>query len=255
MNKRKIGFVILIIYLSLGVILPITSSQTLVSIAWHDSIKKDTIVAWRITSINSTDDHDLSFLIGMTIQMKYIANPPTDPTRIFNATEAQDWVNMYINGFKLNMSWMGGAGAFSQLVLPITYTFDNGSSYNISEYYRVLSPFNDTESYFNVEGNYLNSTFGNETTKLTMFTNINTGIAANVSMSMGDGGYFFLEFYADASNVNENGETTQISGGYTKFHDDPAAFFRNYMMTIIGTTSLAVITIIVIIVMWKRRRS
>jgi len=255
MNQRKIVLVILTIYLSLGVMLPIASSQTLVSITWHDSIKKDTIVAWRITSINSTDEHDLSFLRGLIFQMKYIADPPTDPTRVFNATEAPDWVNMYINGFKLNMSWMGGAVAFTQLVLPITYTFDNGSSYNISEYYRVLSPFNDTESYFNVQGNYLNSTFGNETTKLTMFTNINTGIAANVSMLMGDGGYFFLEFYANAANVNENGETTQISQGYTKFHDDPSVYFRNYILTIIGTIALAVIAVIVIILVWRRRKS
>ena len=255
MSKRKIVLVILILFLSSVFTFPITSAQTLVSISWHENIKKNAIVAWRITSVKSTEEYDLSFLLGMTIQMKYVADPPIDPTRVFNATEAPDWVSMYINGFKLNISMMGWASAFNQLVLPITYTFDNGSVFNISEYYRVLSPFNDTESYFSVSGNYLNSTFGNETTKLSMFTNINTGIAVNVSILMGEGGYFLLEFFADAANVNENGETTEISGGYTEFHDDPGAIFRNYLLTIIGTLALSVVTIIVIIYAWKRHRS
>ena len=109
------------------------------------------------------------------------------------------------------------------------------------------------ESYFHVEGDYLNSTFGNETTRLTMFTNINTGIAANVSLKMGVNSSIFIKYFRDGSNVNEEGETTDIGNEYTEFHDDPAAYFRNYILTIVGSVALTIILVVTVIFLWRRR--
>ncbi|TFG34691.1 hypothetical protein EU527_01840 [Candidatus Thorarchaeota archaeon] len=256
MKQKVISFTFLILILSAIFMQPNTSAQTLQSIIWHESIKKDTIIAWKITSVKSTEEYDLSFLLGLLIQMKFVENPPTDPTYVFNTTVAPVWVNMYINGFKLNLTMMGeGASAFNQLVLPITFHYDNGTSFNLTEYCRIYSPFDELERYFHVEGNYLNSTICNETTKLTLFTNISTGIAANVSLQMDEGASFFLEYFIDASNVNEEGESTDISGEYTEFHDDPAAYFRTNILTIISIIAIIVIGIISVIFLWKRQGS
>lgn len=254
MTRSRIQIFVLILCVLFIFLQPTVNSQSLQSITWHESIKKDAIIAWRITRVESTGDSDISFLLGMIIQIKYVENPPTDPARVFNTTKTPDWVNMYVNGFRLNLTMMGeGASAFTQLVLPIEYSYDNGTSFGLSEFYRIYAPFEELESYFHVEGDYLNSTFGNETTRLTMFTNINTGIAANVSLKMGVNSSIFIKYFRDGSNVNEEGETTDIGNEYTEFHDDPAAYFRNYILTIVGSVALTIILVVTVIFLWRRR--
>lgn len=250
-NRTKLA--ICVIVLSLMLLTPHSAfAQSLNLIEWHESIKKDAIFAWKITEVDFVDDENVDFLNGLLIQIKYTKAPPTDPSRVFNATESPDWFNTYINGFKIEMEQMGETGsAFTQLILPIMYHFDNGTSFNLEELHRLGQPIEGLDSHYEVVGNYINATMGNETIRLTTITNIQTGISANVSVYFEEMGSMLLEYYVQASNVGEEGESTTIDDEYTNFQEDFMTAMIGRIIFIVGSISLVVIVSIIVI----RRRA
>ncbi|TFG99141.1 hypothetical protein E4H12_03730, partial [Candidatus Thorarchaeota archaeon] len=135
MFQNRVRLTIFVLLVSLMLIrTPFVSGQSLELIEWHESVKTDAIFAWKVSSVDLINDSMAGFLSGLIIQMKFTANPPSDPARIFNATEPPNWVNMYINGFKIELDQMGEmGGAFTQLISPIRYHFDNGTSFTLEE--------------------------------------------------------------------------------------------------------------------------
>ncbi len=251
--QPRIRLAMLTILISLLLIgAPLVSGQSLELIEWHESVKKNSIFAWKMISVDLVNNESSDFLSGLRIQMKFIASPPSDPARIFNATGAPDWVNVYINGFKIELAQMGEMGtAFTNLILPTTYHFDNGTSFNLDEMHRLASPMDGLDSYYTVDNGYVNATMGNESLRYTTFTNIETGIATNISIYMEEMGSLLLEYYVQAANVDDAGEETTIEDEYTDFQD-PLAMFRNIIIVsavIIGSVILVIVVFVV------RRRS
>lgn len=232
---------------------PPVSGQSLELIEWHESVKTDAIFAWKMTTVDLVSNESSNFLSGLLIQMKFIASPPSNPARIFNATEAPDWVNMYINGFRIELAQMGEMGtAFTQLISPTTYHFDNGTSFNLDEMHRLASPTEGLDSYYTVDNGYVNATMGNETLRFTTFTNIETGIAKNISIYMEEMGSMLLEYFAQAANVDDAGEETTIEDEFTDFQD-PLAMFRNII--IVSTVIIGSVILVIVVFVVRRRRS
>ena len=232
---------------------PHVSGQSLDLIEWHQSVKTDAIFAWKITTVDLVNASNADFLNGLIIQMKFIASPPSDPTRIFNATEAPDWVNMYINGFKIDLTQMGEMGtAFMQLISPITYRFENGTSFTLEEIHRLAYPIADMDTYYTVQDGFVNTTIGNETIRFTTFTNIETGIATNISMFMEEMGSFQLEYYVQAANVDDDGGSATIGDDYTNFQD-PIAMIRNLIL-LTGVIITGIVVTVIGFVVYRRRR-
>lgn len=247
---RPAMFVIMISILIIGS--PLVSGQSLNLIEWHESVKTNSIFAWKMTSVDLINNESSDFLSGLLIQMKFTTNPPSDPSRIFNATESPDWVNMYVNGFKIELDQMGEMGtAFTQLISPITYHFDNGTSFALDEMHRLASPMEGLDSYYTVDNGYVNATIANETLRFTTFTNIETGVAKNISIYMEEMGSMLLEYYAPAANVDTEGEETTIEDEYTNFQD-PQVMFRNIII-VAGVVTAGVILTIVVFVVHRRR--
>ncbi|MGY5860577.1 MAG: hypothetical protein RTU63_14505 [Candidatus Thorarchaeota archaeon] len=253
MYKKRIQLTILVVLVSLMLVeIPLVSGQSLDLIEWHDSVKPDAIFAWKMTEVDLVNETGADFLSNLLIQIKYTSNPPTDPTRIFNATEAPDWVNIYINGFKMDLAMMGEMGnAFTQLISPITYHFDNGTTFHLDEMYRLANPTEGEDTYYMVENGYVNATMGNETMRFTTFTSIETGIATNISIYMEEMGSLLMEYYVDAANVNAAGEDTTIEDDYTEFQD-PLAMFRNIIIVTVGVVGAIIVLVVYVI---HRRRS
>jgi hypothetical protein len=249
LSQDHINFAICVFVLSLLLLAPqFVSAQSLNLIEWHESIKKDAIFAWKITEVDFVDEENAGFLDELLIQIKYTKAPPSDPSRIFNSTESPDWFNTYVNGFKIEMEQMGDTGtAFTQLILPIMYHFDNGTSFNLEELHRLAQPIEGLDSHYEVVGNYINSTMGNETIRFTTITNIQTGIATNVSVYFEEMCSMLLEYYIHASNVDEEGESTTIENAYTNFQGDIVSVMIDRILFIVGSVSLVVIVSIIVI--------
>jgi hypothetical protein len=229
---------------------PLVSGQSIELIEWHECVKINAIFAWKATEVDIPDEDMAGFFSDLLIQMKFIRNPPSDASRIFNATKAPDWIRVYINGFNIDLGQMGGIGtAFTQFLSPTLYQFDNGTSFTLEEMHRLATPIEGLDTYYTVDGGYVNTTIGNETMGFTTFTNIATGIAKNVSMVMGEMGSFLLEYYAQAANVNEDGESTGIEGDYTEFQDDPFTTFRNQVLIIVAY----IVGVIIVVIIYRRR--
>jgi len=254
MNKPRIRFTMFAIMVSLLVIsTPLVTGQSLELIEWHGCVKKDAIFAWKMTTVDLVNNESAGFLSSLLIQMKFTANPPSDPSRIFNATQSPDWVNMYINGFNIDLEQMGEmGGAFTQLISPIVYHFDNGTSFTLDEMQLLASPVEGSDTYYTVDNGYINATIGNETMRFTTFTNIETGITRNISIYMEEMGSFSLEYYASAANVDENGVATTIEDEYTDFQD-PLVMFRNII--IISATIIGSVILVIVVFVVRRRRS
>lgn len=252
LTQEKNRTVLLAILISLIVIgTPLVSGQSIELIEWHGCVKKNVIFAWKATEVDIPNEDMAGFFSDLLIQMKFIKNPPNDASRIFNATEAPDWIRVYINGFNIDLDMMGGIGtAFTQLLSPISFQFDNGTSFTLEEMHRLATPNEGLDVSYTVDGGYVNATIGNETMRFTTFTNVATGIAKNVSMVMGEMGSFLLEYYAQAANVNEDGESTEIEDNYTEFQDDPFTTFRNQVLIVV-----AYIAGVIIVVIFYRRKS
>lgn len=250
--KKHYGFIVfLIIVSSISFQLPFVSGQALDLIEWHPSVTTGAIFAWKVTQVDVSNESMEDFLSGLIIQMKITEEPPTNPERIYNSTEAPDWLNMYINGFKIDITMMGELGsAFTQLVVPIEYHFDNGTSFTLEEIERLSNPIENQNISYTVENGFVNTTIGNETMKFTTFTKIETGIVSNISIYMDEMGSFTLNYFAVAANVNDEGDSTTIDDEYTNFQD-PAIMFRDMLLfygTIFGVTAL-----VIAFVFYKRR--
>ncbi len=250
--KKQSGFIVfIIIVLSISFQTQPVFAQNLDSIEWHPSVTTGAIFAWKVTQVDFTNDSMEDFFSGLIIQMKITAEPPTDPARIYNTTETPDWVNMYINGFKIDIAQMGELGsAFSLLILPIEYHFDNGTSFTLEEIDRLSNPIENQNISYIVENGFVNTTIGNETMKFTTFTKIETGIVSNISIYSDELGSFTLSYFPVAANVNDEGESTSIDDEYTNFQD-PAILFRN-MLLLYGSI-IGVAILIIVFVIYKRR--
>lgn len=253
MFQNRVRLTIFVLLVSLMLIrTPFVSGQSLELIEWHESVKTDAIFAWKVSSVDLINDSMAGFLSGLIIQMKFTANPPSDPARIFNATEPPNWVNMYINGFKIELDQMGEmGGAFTQLISPIRYHFDNGTSFTLEEIHRLATPTEGLDTYYTVENGFVNTTIGNESIQYTTFTNIETGIVKNISIYLEEMGSFQLEYYVQAANVDDSGESTAISDDYTNFQD-PIAMFRNLIL-LAGGAITGIVVLGIAFVLYRRR--
>jgi len=251
--KKHYGFIVfLIVVSSLSFQSQPVSAQTLYSIKWHPSVTTGAIFAWKVTQVDVMNESMEEFLSGLIIQMKFTAEPPTNPTRIYNSTEAPDWVNTYINGFRIDITQMGELGsAFSGLISPIEFHFDNGTSFTLEEIERLSNPSENQSISYTVENGFVNTTIGNETMKFTTFTKIETGIVSNISIYTDEMGSFTLSYFPVAANVNDEGESTTIDEEYTNFQD-PSIMYRNALLlygSVIGGFGLIIASVI-----YKRRR-
>ena len=255
MMTRRMKVITFAILASLLILGPsVVSGQSLDLIEWHSCVKKDTIFAWRVSHVDFVNDSMEGFLRGLVIQIKIIASPPNDPEMIFNSTQTPNWVSLYINGFKIDFgSEMGGLStAFAQLVLPIYYRFDNGTSFTLEEIHRLHTSFEEGNVTYSVSNGKITTTLTNGTTSFTTVTVIESGITSSISISMGEFGYFDLDYYTRAANVDVNGESTDIGDEYTEFQDDLMGTIR-YL--IFQTAAVVVGIILMIVIYIKERRS
>ena len=217
MRKTKILTITLL--LAIGVM---TISNTLASdtIVWHSSVKDGSIFGWKCVTFTVPENHsmtigDQEFGLNSVLQFEMTADLPTDPSEVYESDSAPNWVDIYLDGTKIPMSSIGDEGEyFMGLVLPISYTFENGTALTFEEF---LSIEPDNIQTFSVEssGDYFVVTMMHTDEPIVSYKiHKTTGIAAEITAVDGTDFEFKWTFLDSAANVGDDGETQEIEDDY-----------------------------------------
>ncbi len=226
-------------------------------ITWHSSVTTNAIFGWKVTYTHS-ENQSISFPIGDkylelgdVFQFKYVTSPPTDGDLFFGLEAPPTWVYMYVNGEQVDYNQLGDEGlAFLILILPVSADLANGTSFDLTEIDRIGAPYEDMESYYHLNSTHFNATFVDEYVRLNYITNLETGIARYLSADVYELGFsMVLEFFTEAANVNEEGETGTIEPEYNTFVGVPMGT-EIYLM--IGGAGAAVAVVVIIIILKRR---
>ena len=227
-------------------------------ITWYPSVTTNAIFGWKVTSADS-ENQSISFQIGDkhlelgdVLQFKYVANPPTDGDLFFGLEAPPTWMYMYVNGQQVDYYQMEDEGeAFLMLMLPVSAELANGTNFNLTEINRIGAPQEDMSCYYHVNSTHFNATFVDEYVRLNYITNLETGIAGFFSADVYDVGVsIVLEYFTEAANVNDEGETETIAPEYNTF---VGVSMGNEIYLIIGGVGAGVGLIVAIIIILRRR--
>ncbi|MCK4567636.1 MAG: hypothetical protein KAU48_10035 [Candidatus Thorarchaeota archaeon] len=244
-------------FLFLSSSLAVAQSGEMTTITWHSSVTTNAIFGWQVTHTDSENETTLFPLgdklvgLGDVIQINFVANPPTDAEQFFGLEGPPTWVYMYVDGQQIDYNQMGDEGlAFLILILPVSFEYDNGTSFGLTELDRIGTPYEDMESYYHVNSTHINATFVDEYVRLNYITNLETGIARYLSAEVYELGFsMILEFFTEAANVNEEGETETIEPEYNTF---VGVSMGNEIYLMIGGAGAAVAVVVIIIILKRR---
>ncbi len=227
-------------------------------ITWHSSVTTNAIFGWKVTYTHS-ENQSISFPIGDkylelgdVFQFKYVTSPPTDGDLFFGLEAPPTWVYMYVNGQQVDYYQMEDEGeAFLMFMLPVSAELANGTNFNLTEINRIGAPHEDMSCFYHVNSTHFNATFVDEYVRLNYITNLETGIAGFFSADVYDVGVsVVLEYFNEAANVNEEGETETIAPEYNTFVGGSTG---TEMYLIIGGAAAGVGLIAAIIIILRRR--
>ena len=204
------------------------------TIAWADSIKKDTILSWKVTEYQEGDG-DLTIggtiiKLGDILQVGYIKNPPTDAEKLFAPQGPPDWLDLYINSNQIDFDAINGEGQMLLfLTLPLTYTFDNGSVYTLEDFLNAFFDDQDHFTNFNIQDDGDSWTVyweehdsdGSDTSIYNVTWIKSTGVVQRLYMDFPEG-TFLWTYFEEAANVDEDGVTKTIDESYSVELDYPA---------------------------------
>jgi hypothetical protein len=117
------------------------------SITWDSSVKKGAVFGWKLTTLAPTnpempfDMGGQTLNVGDPIFFEYTDDPPTDPAAIYDGTNAPDFISLIIKNKRI--SWEDVAQQsviFLGLIVPLQYTFNNGTPLDLSEIVKLPQP-------------------------------------------------------------------------------------------------------------------
>ncbi|MFX0113456.1 MAG: Heimdall-CTERM domain-containing surface protein [Candidatus Hodarchaeota archaeon] len=181
------GFFLLVCMASSSAIAASPAADT---IAWHSSVKNKAVFGWKITNLapnNPAMPFDMggqTLVVGDPIFFRYTNDPPTDPADVYEGTDAPDYIDIYIK--ETNVSWAAIAQQsviFLGLVVPIEYTFENGTALDITGIIKLGAP-----SDFNVNitdyDTYVNATFSSSVIQASYKIIKSTGVASHLTVTI-----------------------------------------------------------------------
>ncbi|MHA2232385.1 MAG: hypothetical protein ACXAB4_07825 [Candidatus Hodarchaeales archaeon] len=144
--------------------LAITASPKADTMTWHTSVVKNAVFGWKTTDLSPTNP-DMPFdMGGQTLNVddpiffKFNDDPPTNPGEFFGSAEAPNFIDMYIKDKQVSWDDIAQQSViFLGLVLPIEYTYDNGTSIGLDEIVKLGQPqdytvnVTDQNSYVDVD--------------------------------------------------------------------------------------------------------
>lgn len=226
-------------------------------ITWHSSVTTNAIFGWKVTSLDVENESiqfkfgDKYLQLGDIVQFKYVSNPPTDAAQFFEIEVPPTWVYMYVNGAQVDYYQMEDEGnAFIRFIIPVSAQLANGTIINSTDINRVASPNDDMDSIYLANSTYFNATYLDQYARLNYITNLDTGISGFFSADIYEIGLsIVLEYFTDAANVNEEGETETIAPEYNTF----SGVSTGMELYLIAGGAVAAGVIVAIIIILRRR--
>ncbi|MFW9904966.1 MAG: hypothetical protein ACFFFH_11580 [Candidatus Thorarchaeota archaeon] len=206
---------------------------------WHENIKKDTILGWKITELIFLDSNPVK--IGEikihqfdVVQIGFVRNPPVKAREFFGLEflvynyDPPIWMNLFVESFRIDLDLaqfdleIGKEENFSYLQLfslPIEYIFKNGSSSSLEYFLDVFGTIFDFHNYtargrgtsFVVEwsiGSYINQSSYSYT--ISQLTGVTTRFSWNTS------GYKMVwNYFEDAATFKLNGTIGSLGSHYS----------------------------------------
>ena len=227
-------------------------------LTWHSSVTTGAIFGWQVT-YTEADEPGISFPLadktvtdGDVIQLRFVSNPPTDAEELFELDAPPSWVYMYVNGYQADYNQMGDEGiAFLMLILPVGVDLENGTSFDLTDIQQIGAPYDDMVSYYHFNSTHVNATFIDQYVRLNYIINLETGISGYLSADVYDMGFsMVLEYFNEAANVDEGGETESINPNYNVFTGVSSGF---EMYLLVGGAGAAAVAVIVVVLVIRRR--
>jgi hypothetical protein len=228
------------------------------TLLWHPSVKPGAIFGWKITTVDLFNSSNPFILGGKqldqndVLQFRFTGYPPTRGSQFFELQAPPTWVYMYENGNQVDYTQMEEEGMyFLVLILPIHFNLDNGTSFDLTEMNRLGAP-EDMVGFYSSNSTHVNTTFVGEWAYLHYVTSLETGVALSFTVLTPDVGNITFDYFAEAANVNEEGEATQIDPSYSQFVDSGFSSTPEIVL-VIGAAGGVVLIIVVIVALRSRR--
>ena len=213
------------------------------TIKWSEIVKKGTILAWNVTTLNNTGLEpfkiaDIVVNEGDIIQLGYVKNLPTKAKDWMDPDSPPDWVQLFINSNEVDLSKMGSEGElFMFMVIPIEASYANGTKVYLDDFFDLfigddddLTNYNRTEIsslyypyiYYDVKWQETWDDDG-ETGYANYYlrSTISSGITVKLDINASDG-QLTWEFYEEASNVDpDNAVSKTMESEYSIALDYP----------------------------------
>ncbi|MHA1972289.1 MAG: hypothetical protein ACTSW1_04815 [Candidatus Hodarchaeales archaeon] len=211
-----------------------------VKIEWGTNIEKGTILAWNVTKFEVTPEVD--FKIGSTpitqgtfVQLGFIKNPPTNPASYFEMDGSPSWLELLVNGNKIDLNTIEEEGDILQfLVLPVNFIFENGSVFHLIDFVNHINEDGDLTNFI-VEDDassifcswveYWEDDGIQGHAKYNLTWNKATGTLGELSILASDGNMTW-NYFEEAANVDQSGTTKTIADEYSVTLDYPSPSFQ-----------------------------
>ncbi|MFX0114856.1 MAG: Heimdall-CTERM domain-containing surface protein [Candidatus Hodarchaeota archaeon] len=197
----------------------IAASPAADTITWHSSVKNEAVFGWKITNLapnNPAMPFDMggqTLVVGDPIFFKYTNNPPTDPAGVYEATDAPDYIDIYIKESKVSWAAIAQQSViFMGMIVPIEYTFENDTTLDITEIIKLGAP-----SDFNVNiadyDTYVNATFSSSIIQASYKITRSTGVASELSVTIVFYGSITWEYDSSLTLPEDTEESATSSEG------------------------------------------
>jgi len=208
------------------------------TIKWSDAVKKGTILAWNVTTLNNSGSEpfkiaDIVINEGDIIQMGYVKDLPTKAKDWMDPDGPPDWVQLFINSVEVDLSKMGSEGQlFMFMAIPIEASYANGTKIYLDDFFDLF--IGDDDDLTNYNRTEISSTYydvkwretwddGGDTGYANYYlrSTILSGITVKLDINSSDG-QLIWEFYEEASNVDpENAVSKTMEPEYSITLDYP----------------------------------
>ncbi|MFW9916558.1 MAG: hypothetical protein ACFFGZ_13205 [Candidatus Thorarchaeota archaeon] len=196
------------------------------TIIWHSSVKKGAVFGWKLTTLAPTNP-DMPFdMGGQTLHVgdplffAYTDDPPTDPATIYDGTNAPNFIDLYIKEKKVSWDDVAQQSViFLGLIVPLQYSFDNGTSLDLSEIVKLPQP-SDYNVNVTEQSNHLDVNVTVPSGVIEAFYKISksTGVASELTVTVVFYGVIkweydsSLELPEDGADSSEDGDDSLIPG-------------------------------------------
>ncbi|UCG02830.1 MAG: hypothetical protein JSW11_02340 [Candidatus Heimdallarchaeota archaeon] len=239
-HKLFILFLIIFFYPSVIPCISQNNDQGPTSLRWHENLKIDTILGWKITELTLLDVPH--FKIGEmkiypydVVQIGLVRDPPVEAKDFFGLEyliynyNPPIWINFFVESIRIDLELaqvdleIGKKTEFTFLqlfALPIEYVFENGSSSSLDYFLDVFGTvIFDLQDYSVTQDNrsfIVEWNTGIDTNKTSYSYTISrtTGVTTRFSWNTSEFRMVW-DYFFEATNLNLDGELKNLDDRYS----------------------------------------